>query len=199
MREHLLDKIYGEYQAYKANVLILSNTEIFNKCYEIDTVVNLYEILMEQIRKLPDDTLAVLLSQPGLLMELYALWLKKDDNAYQQLQNHVEDEIEVMIHKNSTAEKPHESNYQKGENSMDNKKQNPFIGCTIVATGKLSNFTRDGINSKIISLGAAAGSSVTKKTNYLICGEKPGSKLAKAKELGVTVLTEQEFLNMIPA
>ncbi len=78
---------------------------------------------------------------------------------------------------------------------MENR--NPFTGCTIVATGKLTNFTRAGINSKITSLGAAAGSSVTRKTNYLICGEKPGSKLAK--ELGVTVLTEQEFLDMIPA
>lgn len=76
---------------------------------------------------------------------------------------------------------------------------NPFAGCTVVATGKLENFTRDGINSRIISLGATAGSSVTRKTDYLICGEKPGSKLAKARELGIPVLTEQEFLDMIPA
>ncbi len=82
---------------------------------------------------------------------------------------------------------------------MENKNINPFSGCNIVATGKLTNFTREGINSKIISLGAAAGSSVTRKTDYLICGEKPGGKLAKARELGVTVLTEQEFLAMIPA
>ena len=54
-------------------------------------------------------------------------------------------------------------------------------------------------NDKIISIGANAGSSVTRKTNYLICGEKPGSKLTKAKELGIPVLTEQEFLDMIPA
>lgn len=78
-------------------------------------------------------------------------------------------------------------------------KSNPFIGCTIVATGKLEHFTRSGINDKIISIGANAGSSVTGKTNYLICGEKPGSKLTKAKELGIPVLTEQEFLDMIPA
>ncbi len=76
---------------------------------------------------------------------------------------------------------------------------NPFAGCTVVATGKLEHFTRDGINSRITSLGATAGSSVTRKTDYLICGEKPGSKLAKAKELGIPVLTEQEFLDMIPA
>ncbi len=82
--------------------------------------------------------------------------------------------------------------------TMENKK-NPFDGCTIVATGKLEHFTRDGINSKIVSLGATAGSSVTRKTSYLICGEKPGSKLTKARELGIPVLTEQEFLSMISA
>jgi len=85
------------------------------------------------------------------------------------------------------------------EITMENMKKNPFAGCTIVATGKLENFTRDGINSKIVRLGATAGSSVTRKTSYVICGEKPGSKLAKARELGIPVLTEQEFLSMIPA
>lgn len=84
-----------------------------------------------------------------------------------------------------------------GEENNMNGTDNKFAGCTIVATGKLENFTRDGINAKIISLGATPGSSVTKKTDYLICGEKAGSKLAKAQQLGVTVLTEQEFLNMI--
>lgn len=81
----------------------------------------------------------------------------------------------------------------------NDNRNNQFAGCTIVATGKLENFTRDGINNKITSLGATAGSSVTRKTNYLICGEKPGNKLAKARELGIPVLTEQEFLNMISA
>ena len=82
---------------------------------------------------------------------------------------------------------------------MNHTKSNPFAGCTIVVTGKLENFTRNTINDKISSIGATAGSSVTKKTNYLICGEKPGSKLTKAKELGIPVLTEQEFLDRIPA
>lgn len=59
-----------------------------------------------------------------------------------------------------------------------------FAGCTIVTTGKLENFTRDGINSKIISLGGIAASSVNRKTDYLICGNKPGSKLMKARALG---------------
>ena len=62
-----------------------------------------------------------------------------------------------------------------------------------------SLFTREDINSRIISLGATASNSVTRKTDYLICGDKPGSKLVRARELGITVLTEQEFLKMIPA
>ncbi len=85
------------------------------------------------------------------------------------------------------------------ENNMDKTTNNTFAGCTIVATGKLENFTRDGINAKIISLGATPGSSVTKKTDYLICGEKAGSKLAKAQQLGVKILTEQQFLEMLSA
>ncbi len=96
-----------------------------------------------------------------------------------------------------------ELNFEKRvESIMENRNStgsNPFTGCTIVATGKLENFTRDGINSRIISLGATAGSSVTRKTDFVICGERPGSKLTKAKELGIPVLTEQEFLGMIPA
>ena len=82
---------------------------------------------------------------------------------------------------------------------MNETINNKFAGCTIVATGKLENFTRDGINAKIISLGATPGSSVTKKTDYLICGEKAGSKLAKAEQLGVKILTEQEFMEMLSA
>lgn len=81
----------------------------------------------------------------------------------------------------------------------NNGNSNPFTGCTIAATGKLENFTREDINSRIISLGATAANSVTHKTDYLICGDKPGSKLVKARELGITVLTEQEFLKMMPA
>ena len=73
---------------------------------------------------------------------------------------------------------------------------NPFAGRTIVVTGKLESFTRDSINAKIESLGAKAGSSVSSSTDYLICGDKAGNKLDKAKSLGIKVLTEREFLQM---
>ena len=49
------------------------------------------------------------------------------------------------------------------------------------------------MNSLIVSLGATAGSSVTRKTDYLVCGEKAGSKLSKARKLGIPVLTPEEF------
>lgn len=74
---------------------------------------------------------------------------------------------------------------------------NPFTGMTVVATGSFVNFSRTGINEKLESLGAKAGSSVSKKTDYVIAGEKAGSKLTKARDLGVPVLTEDEFLQMI--
>lgn len=73
---------------------------------------------------------------------------------------------------------------------------NPFAGCTIVVTGKVEPYTREGMNDLISSLGARAGSSVSRKTDFLVCGENAGSKLAKARELGITVLTPAEFFRM---
>ena len=75
-------------------------------------------------------------------------------------------------------------------------RENPFVGVTIVVTGKVEPYTRSGINEKIESLGAHAGSSVSKKTDYLVCGENAGSKLAKARELGIKVLTPAQFFQM---
>lgn len=74
---------------------------------------------------------------------------------------------------------------------------NPFVGKTIVVTGKVEPFSRSGINAKIEALGAHAGSSVSSKTDYLICGENAGSKLEKAQALGITVLSPAEFFSMI--
>ena len=75
-------------------------------------------------------------------------------------------------------------------------RNNPFVGLTIVVTGKVEPFTRSEINAKIEALGAHAGSSVSSKTNYLVCGENAGSKLDKARSLGITVLTPAQFFQM---
>ena len=74
---------------------------------------------------------------------------------------------------------------------------NPFHGKTVVATGKLENYSRDGISDKLLSLGAKPSGSVSRNTDYLIAGEGAGSKLAKARELGVTVLSEGDFEQML--
>jgi DNA ligase (NAD+) len=73
---------------------------------------------------------------------------------------------------------------------------NPFAGKTVVVTGKVEPYTRGEINAKIETLGAHAGSSVSSKTHYLVCVENAGSKLERARSLGVTVLTPAQFFEM---
>lgn len=87
--------------------------------------------------------------------------------------------------------------FKKENTDMESIKKTPFWGKTVVATGKLMGYTRDGIQEKLLMLGARPASSVTKKTDYLIVGEKAGSKLTKAQQLGIQTLTEEEFENMI--
>jgi DNA ligase (NAD+) len=72
-----------------------------------------------------------------------------------------------------------------------------FAGKIFVLTGTLTKFTRQEAEAKIESLGGKASSSVSKKTTYVVAGENAGSKLTKARELGVSVITEQELLDMI--
>jgi len=71
------------------------------------------------------------------------------------------------------------------------------LGKTFVVTGTLANYERGEIEDLIKSLGGKATGSVSKKTDYVVAGENAGSKLDKAKELGVPVLTESEFEQMI--
>ena len=74
-----------------------------------------------------------------------------------------------------------------------------FSGLTIVATGSLKQFTREGIEEAIISNGGKAAGSVSKKTSFVVAGENAGSKLAKAEELGVEVIDEDEFVRRLGA
>jgi len=71
--------------------------------------------------------------------------------------------------------------------------QNPFEGKTVVVTGSLKNYSRTEIKNKLESLGAKVSSSVSKKTSYVLVGEDPGSKRDKAIQLGVNIITEEAF------
>ncbi len=72
-----------------------------------------------------------------------------------------------------------------------------FDGMTFVLTGSLTKFTRKEAGKLVEERGGKAASSVSKKTTYVVAGENAGSKLAKAQELNIPVLTEDEFLAML--
>ena len=75
--------------------------------------------------------------------------------------------------------------------------ENYFLNKTFVLTGTLSKYSRDEATEKILALGGKVSSSVSKKTFAVIAGEEAGSKLEKAKNLGVKVLTEDELINLL--
>jgi DNA ligase (NAD+) len=80
---------------------------------------------------------------------------------------------------------------------LDRPTDDRFRGMTFVLTGSLTRFTRDEAEAMIRSRGGKASGSVSKKTSCVVAGEAAGSKLTKARELGVPVLTEDEFLAML--
>lgn len=77
------------------------------------------------------------------------------------------------------------------------KENNELNGKTVVVTGTLEGYTRNEIKEKLLSLGAKVSGSVSKKTDFLLAGEKAGSKYNKAIELGIKIIGEKEFNQMI--
>ena len=80
--------------------------------------------------------------------------------------------------------------------SVQSKPQT-LAGMTLVVTGSLTHFTRDGATEAITERGGKAASSVSKKTDYVVVGEAPGSKAAKAEELGVRIIDEAAFISLL--
>lgn len=80
---------------------------------------------------------------------------------------------------------------------VDDTESYKFSGLTFVLTGELVGFTRDEAKDMIRKKGGSVSSSVSKKTDYVLAGENAGSKLQKAKDLGVKVLTEEEFVKLL--
>ena len=81
--------------------------------------------------------------------------------------------------------------------SLKEVKDNRFAGLTFVLTGTLTTYTRNEAAAIIESFGGKTSSSVSKKTSYVLAGEEAGSKLDKANKLGVAVINEEEFNNMV--
>jgi DNA ligase (NAD+) len=75
--------------------------------------------------------------------------------------------------------------------------QLPLAGKTFVLTGTLPSMTRDEATGKIEALGGHVSGSVSKNTNYVLAGAGPGSKIDKAKQLGVRVIDQAEFCKML--
>ena len=72
-----------------------------------------------------------------------------------------------------------------------------MAGLTIVVTGSLAGFSRDDAKEAIVSRGGKASGSVSKKTDYVVAGDAPGSKYDKAVELGVPILDEDGFRKLL--
>ena len=83
------------------------------------------------------------------------------------------------------------------EDERDDSTPRTLEGLTLVVTGSLVDFSRDGAREAIVSRGGKASSSVSKKTDYVVVGDSPGSKAEKAEQLGVTILDEDGFKRLL--
>ena len=83
------------------------------------------------------------------------------------------------------------------EDERDTSTPQTLEGMTIVVTGSLVDFSRDGAKEAIVSRGGKAASSVSKKTDYVVVGDSPGSKAEKAEQLGVPMLDEDGFKRLL--
>ena len=114
----------------------------------------------------------------------------------------VRDTIDTMRDCGVTALQPQDpattrNREENKETEPMTQTDNPLKGKTVVVTGKLEHLTRLGAEDAIRSRGGKPSGSVTGNTDYLVVGEKPGSKLDKARKLGVTVLEEEQFTEML--
>ena len=101
-----------------------------------------------------------------------------------------QENIEVL---KKTGELGVEIVVEKEAENRDKKLEN----LTFVLTGELQSFTRDGVKDIIRKEGGDVSSSVSRKIDYVLVGENPGSKFGKAKELGVKIIGEEEFKKLI--
>ena len=85
LQKLLCTKIGMELKSFKRKILRLEPEEIYQRAYQIDSMINIYELLMEQSQKIREDILQVLLVVPGLLAFFYRRWQKKEDSSMEEL------------------------------------------------------------------------------------------------------------------
>jgi DNA ligase (NAD+) len=138
---------------------------------QFHTIENLANAMVEQLDDIPDIGLSV--------AESVHQWFRDEKNValIERLRAYG---VKLDIEESSTA-------------ILDEN----FVNKTFVLTGKLENFTRDEAAKIIEDRGGKVSSSVSKNTNFVIAGSDAGSKLTKAESLGVKVLSEEEFREMI--
>lgn len=108
--------------------------------------------------------------------------------------------IQAFFRQEQTArllEKLRRAGVRMAEEGPQEAGPRPLEGLTFVLTGTLSRMTRDEAEERIKALGGRAAGSVSRRTSYVVVGENPGSKYDKARQLGVPILTEEEFLRLL--
>ena len=137
------------------------------------------EILAEQFGTMD----ALLAASPEALIETEGIGPKIGESIYEFL--HAERELDI-IKKLAAAG----VNMAQGRSVTE---EGPLTGTTWVLTGTLSRWSRSAAETRIKSLGGRIADSVTKKTTHVVVGEAPGSKLARAQQLGIPILDEEAF------
>ena len=150
-------------------VLLAKQFSIFNFQFSIKDLINYFaKISLEDLEKLPD-------IGPVVAKSIYG-WFHDKHNL----------ELLDKLEKNGLTIKP-----------ITGRKAQKLAGKIFVLTGSLSQLTRGQAKAKIRELGGEVSSSVSQNTDYVVAGAEPGSKLEKAKKLGVKVIGEEEFMEMI--
>lgn len=151
------------------------------------------------IRHVGSETAEILAKNLGSIDKL-AQATKEELMAIPTIGPKIADSITAFFRQDSNRrviEKLRKAGVRMAEETPEKPSELPLAGMEFVITGKLDSFTRSEAEAKIKQLGGSVGSSVTKKTTYLVVGADPGSKLDRARELGTTLLTEAQFLEML--
>ena len=97
LREVFLERLHIEIQLFKDSLLQRAKEDIYAASYRIELYVNLYEILVEQAERMPEELMRAMVYHPcSILDAFYEEWLRKDDSFYTELRDYVEDELEVI-------------------------------------------------------------------------------------------------------